>query len=190
MAPSRREGAQRQGCTYDPPTHVLVQAGVGALAASVCAAFWLAWEARRPEFVVVEPTRADCYFRSAQAGVPVAVTGALDTVMAGLACGEVSPLAWEIVKHGANAFAVVDDRFALEAMRALARPATGDPAIVAGETGGCGLALLLAAQGHPGHREALALTASSRVLLIGSEGDTDPTLYRQIVGAPGPAPAP
>jgi len=172
------------------PTHVVVQAGVGGLAAAICAAFWIGWGERRPQLVIVEPTRADCCFRSAQAGVPVAVSGALDTVMAGLACGEVSPLAWEILGRGANAFAVVGDRYALDAMRALARPAAGDPAIVAGETGVCGLALLLGLHEQPEHRAALALTAASRVLLIGSEGDTDPALYRQIIAATPIAPAP
>ena len=181
IAPSRKEGAQRQGCINDPPTHVFVQAGVGALAASVCAAFWLAWEARRPELVIVEPTHADCCFQSGKAGRPVAVTGNLDTVMAGLACGEVSPLAWEIVDAGASAYVVVDDRFALDAMRTLASPAPGDPAIVAGETGASGLAALLAAEGHEEIRRMLGLDARSRVLLIGSEGDTDPEIYRQIV---------
>lgn len=170
----------------EPPTHVFVQAGVGALAASVCAAFWLAWGVRRPQLVIVEPMQADCFFQSALAGRPVAVTGDLDTVMAGLACGEVSPLAWEIVDAGANAYAVVDDRFALDAMRALASPAPGDPAIVAGETGAAGLAVLLAAEGHAEIRRTLELDAQSRVLLIGSEGDTDPQLYRQIVGSHAP----
>ena len=164
-----------------PPTHVLVQAGVGALAASVCAAFWLAWGARRPRLVIVEPIEADCHFRSALAGRPVAVTGALDTVMAGLACGEVSPLAWEIVDAGASAYVAVDDRFALDAVRALASPAPGDPAIVAGETGASGLAALLAVQDRDSLRQALGLDALSRVLLIGSEGDTDPELWRRIV---------
>ena len=166
----------------EPPTHVLVQAGVGALAASVCAAFWIAWDERRPQLVVVEPTRADCFFRSGLAGRPVAVAGDLDTVMAGLACGEVSPLAWEILRAGASAYATVDDRFALDAMRALARPAAGDPAIVAGETGACGLALLLAAKGQDRIWRTLGLDGGSRVLLIGSEGDTDPQIYRQLVG--------
>jgi len=167
--------------TDEPPTHVFVQAGVGALAASVCAAFWLAWEARRPRVVIVEPTQADCHFQSGLAGHPVVVKGDLNTVMAGLACGEVSPLAWEIVDAGASAYVVVDDRFALDAMRALASPAPGDPAIVAGETGASGLAALLAADGHEEIRRALDLGAQSRVLLIGSEGATDPELYRRIV---------
>jgi diaminopropionate ammonia-lyase len=165
-----------------PPTHVFAQAGVGALAAAVCARFWLHWGAQRPHFVVVEPTRADCVYRSLQAGHPVVVGGALDTVMAGLACGEVSDLAWEVLHGGADVAVAVDDAWALQAMRELAAPAAGDPPIVAGETGGVGLAALLAAQQHPGLRAALALDANSRVLLLGSEGDTDPVIYREVVG--------
>jgi diaminopropionate ammonia-lyase len=165
-----------------PPTHVFVQAGVGGLAASVCAVFWIAWGERRPKLVIVEPTAADCHFRSARAGRPVAVGGSLDTVMAGLACGEVSPVAWEILDCGASAFVAIDDTFALDAMRVLARPAPGDPAIVAGETGASGLAALLAADELDDVRAVLGLNRSSRVLLIGSEGDTDPEIYTRIVG--------
>ncbi len=165
-----------------PPTHVLVQAGVGALAASVCAAFWMAWGAARPRFVIVEPEAADCFFRSGQAGRPVAVHGDLETVMAGLACGEVSPVAWEILREGADAYATVADRFALEGMRVFARPQGGDPAIVSGETGASGLALLLATVATPELRAALGIDRASRVLLIGSEGDTDPDIYREVVG--------
>lgn len=179
----------------EPPTHVFVQAGVGALAAAVCEAFRLAWRDRRPAPVVVEPAAADCFLRSALAGRPVVVTGDLDTVMAGLSCGEVSPLAWPIVSAQAAAFVAVDDRFALEGMRVLATPVAGDPPIVAGETGAAGLAALLAARGLVGPEDggavaddgnpvwrALGLDARSRVLLIGSEGDTDPAIYRQVVG--------
>ena len=165
-----------------PPTHVFVQAGVGALAAALCARFWLHWGAQRPRFVVVEPLDADCVYRSLEAGHPVVVEGALDTVMAGLACGEVSELAWEVLHHGSHAVVALDDEYAMRAMRALARPETGDKAIVAGETGGAGLAALLAAQEHEDVRQALGLDAQSRVLLIGSEGDTDPAIYREVVG--------
>lgn len=165
-----------------PPTHVFVQAGVGALAAAVCASFWLRWGARRPRFVVVEPTQADCVYRSLEAGRPVVVGGSLDTVMAGLACGEVSELAWEILHGGADAAVALGDAFALQAMKLLARPAADDPAIVAGETGGAGLGALLAARDYPEIRATLALGTDSRVLLLGSEGDTDPAIYRQVVG--------
>jgi len=165
-----------------PPTHVFAQAGVGALAAAVCASFWLRWGDARPRFVVVEPTRADCVYRSLEAGRPVVVGGSLDTVMAGLACGEVSELAWEILHGGANAAVALDDVYALDAMKLLANPAAGDPPIVAGETGGAGLGALLAARDYPEIRATLALDSNSRVLLLGSEGDTDPAIYRRVVG--------
>lgn len=164
------------------PTHVFVQAGVGAFAAAIAAAFWLAWGPRRPRLIVVEPIEADCYLRSAQAGHPVAVHGALDTVMAGLACGEVSPAAWDIVSAAASAYVAIDDQYALDAVRLLAEPHAPDPAIVSGETGAAGLAALRAAQAHAPLRELLGLDAASRVLLLGSEGDTDPDIYHRITG--------
>ncbi|WP_418320213.1 diaminopropionate ammonia-lyase [Piscinibacter sakaiensis] len=175
-----REIVEQIGAT--PPTHVIVQAGVGALAASVAAAFWLAWGDKRPKLVIVEPTEADCYLQSAQAGKPVAVTGALDTVMAGLACGEVSPAAWEIVSAAADGYLAIDDHYALDGVRLFANPQRGDPAIVSGETGATGLGALLAAREHRELAELLGIDAQSRVLLLGSEGDTDPEIYRQITG--------
>lgn len=166
----------------EPPTHVFVQAGVGALAAAICADFWIRWGERRPRFVVVEPLAADCVYRSLERGKQVAVQGSLDTVMAGLACGEVSDLAWAILREGANSAIAVDDRYALAGMRIFADPVAGDPAIVSGETGASGLAALLAVRDHPALAAPLGLDASSRVLLLGSEGDTDPAIYRQVVG--------
>lgn len=166
----------------NPPTHVLVQAGVGALAASVCATFWQAWGAARPQFVIIEPERADCFFQSGQAGQPVVVTGDLDTVMAGLACGEVSPVAWDILKNGINCYATIADAYALEGMRVFANPIGKDPKIVSGETGSTGLGLLLATQNNAALWKTLGLGPDSRVLLIGSEGDTDPTIYKEVVG--------
>lgn len=165
-----------------PPTHVIVQAGVGAFAAAVCATFWLAWGAQRPRFIVVEPTNAACFFESGLVDHPVAVGGDLDTVMAGLACGEVSPVAWEILKFGVQAYVTLADDFALEAMRLLAAPNAPDPAIVAGETGSVGLGLMIAAEQSPEIARLLGLSTTSRVLLLGSEGDTDPVIYQSVVG--------
>lgn len=171
--------AQYQG--LEPPSHLLVQAGVGGLAAALYARFWQIWKARRPELIVVEPTSADCIFQSVVAGKPVRAAGDLDTLMAGLACGEASTLAWPILQRGASACLAIDDQFAAEAVRTLASAAGDDPPVVAGETGGAGLAALLAVQAHPEFRAQLALDETSRVLLIGSEGDTDPEIYRRIV---------
>ena len=172
----------RQLPAGEVPTHVFVQIGVGALAAAICASFWLAWGPRRPRFIAVEPERADCLVRSLEAGRPVVVHGDLETVMAGLACGEVSELAWEILREGTDAALAIGDEFALAAVRAFATPRDGDPVIVAGETGGAGLAALLALQARAALRAQIGLDAGARVLLLGSEGDTDPEIYRSIVG--------
>jgi diaminopropionate ammonia-lyase len=165
-----------------PPTHVFVQAGVGALAAAVCADFWIRWGALRPRFIVIEPLNADCVLRSLEHGEQSVVHGSLDTVMAGLACGEVSDLAWQILREGANAAIAIDDAYALAAMRRFASPVDGDPALVSGETGAAGLGALLAIREHPELASAAGLDAASRVLLLGSEGDTDTAIYRNIVG--------
>ncbi|APX74740.1 Diaminopropionate ammonia-lyase [Achromobacter insolitus] len=164
------------------PTHVFLQGGVGGLAAAVCAHFWEQLGERRPRFIVVEPDKAACLYESARAGKPVAVHGDLDTVMAGLACGEVSLLAWEVLHPGAQAFLTVDDEAALETVRLLADGKYGDAPIVAGESAVAGLTGCLAALADPALRDALGLDAGSRVLVFGSEGATDPELYQRIVG--------
>jgi diaminopropionate ammonia-lyase len=164
------------------PTHVFVQAGVGGFAAAVCAWFWERNTAERPVFVVVEPERADCLLQSARAGEVVAVKGDLDTLMAGLACGEVSLLAWDVLATGANAFCTIPDAAAVEAMRLLASPDGANPVIVAGESAVAGLAAAMLVAQDPAARASLGLGPDSRVLLFGSEGDTDPALYAQLVG--------
>jgi diaminopropionate ammonia-lyase len=163
-------------------THVFIQAGVGGLAAAVAGYLWLELDALRPKIVVVEPEKAACHYVSAEAGHPVAVTGKLDTLMAGLACGEVSPLAWTLLDVASFAFLKVPDDAAVFAMRVLAVGQSEDPPIVGGEAGVGGLAGLIAATSDAAIRDALLLTDRSRVLVIGSEGATDPALYRQLVG--------
>lgn len=164
------------------PTHVFVQGGVGGLAAAVCATLWERLGARRPLFAVVEPTGAACLFKSAVAGEPVVVHGSLDTIMAGLACGEVSLLAWDILHPGTDAFLAIDDDAAAATMRLLARPQGGDRPIVAGESAVAGLAGFLQAAAHEDLRQKLVIDADSVALFFGSEGATDPALYRELVG--------
>ncbi len=168
----------------EAPSHVIVQAGVGALAASLCAYFWYHWGAKRPRFILVEPMLADCYFQSMRAGHPVAVTGSLQTIMAGLACGEVSPIAWQILSRAADDACVVCEDDVREAMRSLHRGEGDDSSVISGETGAAGLALLQAGQAMPHLAQALGLDARSRVLIIGSEGNTDPEIYRTIIQQP------
>lgn len=164
------------------PTHIFVQGGVGGLAAAICAYFWERFGAGAPSVIVCEPDRANCLQLSAKAGRPVTVHGALDTIMAGLACGEVSLLAWQILASGADAFASITDDAAARTMCVLAKPPFGDLPIVAGESAVAGLASLLLIGDDAACRHAIGLDADSVALVIGTEGATDPAMYRRIVG--------
>jgi diaminopropionate ammonia-lyase len=165
------------------PTHVFIQGGCGGLAAAVRAHLATLRGARpQPHFVVVEPAAAACLYLSAVAGEIQTVPGALETVMAGLAVGEPSVPAWEILAIGADAFVTISDEMAVTAMRALADPHGDDAPVVAGETGAAALGALIAVGDDPEARTALGLHSSSRVLLINTESDTDPQIYAGIVG--------
>lgn len=160
-----------------PPTHCFMQGGVGGAAAAVSVQL-RGRVVPRPMFIVAEPDKAACLLASAEAGEPVAIPGDLDTLMAGLACGEPSILAWQELARAADVFMAVPDEAAVECMRLLARQG-----IVAGESGVAGLAALLLAAADPAARAALNLGPASRVLLFSTEGATDPALYKSLVTA-------
>jgi diaminopropionate ammonia-lyase len=163
------------------PTHVFIQGGVGGLPSAVCAYFWELWGEQRPRFIVVEPENANCLQTSARAGNPVIIEGDLDTLMAGLACGEVSVLAWEILSIGANDFLTVNEESVPLTMKLLAQGFDGDPAIEAGESAVAGLAALITARHSQQVSELLGLDESSRIYILGTEGATDPDLYAQLI---------
>lgn len=110
--------------------------------------------------------------------------------MAMLECYEPSPVAWRVLSRVADAFMTVEDEDAVAVMNRLARPSGGDPAVVSGESGGAGLAGLIRAAASTAARAALGLGARSRVLLVNSEGATDPGRYRELVAADRPTTAP
>ncbi|MGF6158240.1 diaminopropionate ammonia-lyase [Ensifer sp. KUDG1] len=166
----------------EPPTHVFVQAGVGGIAAATAGHLALRYGAQRPRFVVVDPARAACLYESVRAGHPVKVAHGEATIMAMLECYEPSLVAWRILSRVADAFMTVDEEDAVSVMNRLARPAGSDPAIVSGESGGVGLAGLLSVARDPALRDALGLTAQSRVFVINTEGATDPERYAALVG--------
>lgn len=166
------------------PSHVFVQGGVGGLAAGLCSYLWEAFGKDGPAFYVAEPDKARCLLLSAEAGRPTADRGALDTIMAGLACGEVSLLAWSVLDQGADGFISITDEAAAETMRLLADGRFGDAPVVAGESAVAGLAAFLAVAGEPSAGGGVALDADSVVLVIGTEGATDPAVYADIVGRP------
>ena len=160
------------------PTHVFIQAGVGGLAAAVCGYFWDLWGDKRPRFVVVEPEAANCLQESAKAGELQVVEGDLDTLMAGLACGEVSHIAWEILDKGADDFITLSEDAVAPCMRALEQHT---PSIEAGESAVAGLAACIVGAQNAKWRLALGLDEQSKVLVLGTEGATDPELYQELV---------
>ena len=164
------------------PTHVFIQAGVGGLAATVAGHFDIYYGRKRPRFITVEPDRAACLFASADAGKPVKIGHDDPTIMAMLECYEPSLVAWRILSRKADGFMTIDEEDAAETMRRLARPAAGDPAIVAGESGAAGLAGFLTAAASSEMRDALGIDANSRIFLINTEGATDEGRYKAIVG--------
>lgn len=164
------------------PTHVFVQAGVGGIAATVAAYFASAFGDARPFLTVADPSCAACLFESAKAGRPVKIARSRATVMAMLECYEPSLVAWRILARAADAFMTIEDEDAITAMKQLAFPVGGDPAIVAGESGGAGLAALMKVARTPSLREQIGLGPDARVFLINTEGATDPALYEALVG--------
>lgn len=166
----------------EPPTHVFLQAGVGGFAAAVAGHLALTLGAARPHVTVVEPERAACVYASARAGEPVTVASSAPTIMAMLECHEPSFVALRVLDRVADGFMTVGEELAPEAMIRLASPASGDPAVVAGESGCVGLAGLLAATRDAEVARDIGLDGSARVLLINTEGATDPALYHSIVG--------
>ena len=168
------------------PSHVFMQAGVGSLAASLQAFLCNYRDKPKPFFTVVEPTEAACFYKSMKMadGKPHIVQGDLDTIMAGLACGEPSEIAWEILKQNADAFIACSDQVAIKGMRILGNPLEGDDRVISGESGAVTTGLvyeLLHNSMFHDLTEQLKIGADSRVLVISTEGDTDPEYYRKVV---------
>lgn len=168
------------------PTHIFVQAGVGAFAASMIAFYEKLFGDDAPISVVVEPRTAACLYHSMQIGdgQPHSITGDLDTIMAGLACGEPSPLAWQILWNCADFIVTTPDYVAAKGMRMYGVPLKGDPFVISGESGAVtlgALAFMMEHEGAAALREQLQLDESSQVLLINTEGNTDPDYFRNVV---------
>lgn len=169
------------------PTHIFLQAGVGSMAGAMTGFFSNLYPGEeKPIITIVEPAKADCLFRTAQAddGKLHIVTGDMDTIMAGLACGEPCTIGWDVLKGYADAFIRCPEYAAADGMRILAAPAKGDTPVTAGESGaaafGC-MANILLDENLAEWKKLLQLDESSRILCISTEGDTDKQNYQDVV---------
>lgn len=181
-------GAQEQfaGVGIIKPTHVIVQAGVGAMAASVVGFYTSLFPNDPPKFIVVEPDQAACIYESIAAGDGKchSVKGSLSTIMAGLACGDPSPVAYDILRDNADIFFQVPDNVAARGMRILGCPLAGDPLVISGESGAVPLGTLFALRTDELDKEledALGFNEDSVVFMINTEGNTDPIMFRRII---------
>lgn len=169
------------------PTHIFLQAGVGALAGGLTGFFSdLYGDEDRPVITIVEPEKANCIFRTAKAndGKLHFVTGDMNTIMAGLACGEPCPIGWNVLRDHADCFVSCPDYVAAKGMRVLGNPMAGDPRVISGESGASTTGLVVEIMQNPKLaqiREIIGLNADSRVLCFSTEGDTDRENYRRIV---------
>ncbi|MEK9786048.1 MAG: diaminopropionate ammonia-lyase [Gammaproteobacteria bacterium] len=166
------------------PSHVFIQGGCGGLAGAVCADLWFRYGAETPRMIVVEPDPAACLYESARAGEEKVVHITEESIMAGLSCGEVSALGWEILHVGAQHFATISDAPVAPLMKLMDEGVDSDPSIVAGESAVAGLAGLVAAHQKPSVAKGMQIDEQSVVLIFGTEGATDPELYESLVGHP------
>lgn len=178
--------AQLQESGGEIPTHVFLQAGVGSMAGAVAGYLTSVWGERSPKILIVEPDRADCLYRTAKAndGALHVVTGKLDSMMAGLCCGEPCPIGWEILKDTACGFLSCRDLYAAHGMRLLGKPMGGDAAVVSGESGAVTAGVAVSILKDPALadvRDALQMDRSARVLVISTEGDTDRENYQKMM---------
>lgn len=177
---------QLKAAGMDRPTHIFVQAGVGSLAGAVQGYFANLYPGNCPTTVVVEANAADCIYQSAAAGdgAPRAVYGDMQTLMAGLNCGEPNTISWEILRNNTAFFVSCPDWVAARGMRILGSPIKGDTQIISGESGAVSAGLVETLMTDPAYadlKNVLGLDRNSKVLLFSTEGDTDPEQYRDIV---------
>lgn len=165
-----------------PFTHVFLQGGVGGMAAGISSYLWEIYQEQRPVFVMVEPRQADCLYQSAVQGLPAKATGSVDSVMAGLACGETSPLAWRFLEPCVDFFMTISDDDAVSAMQQLAHGSPTDIPVVAGESAVAGLAALQILLRDSATARTVGIDRDSRVLIISTEGATAPSVYERLVG--------
>lgn len=168
------------------PTHVFLQAGVGSFAGSMLGYLVSAFGDERPISAIIEPLEAACIYKSAKIndGEPHAVTGFMPTIMAGLACGEPSTVAWGILRDYSDVYIACPDLVAAKGMRILGNPMGTDVKVISGESGAVGLGLLAMTakdQKMSELKAALKIDKDSRILIVSTEGDTDPQGYRDIV---------
>ena len=166
------------------PTHIFLQAGVGAFAGVMASVFTETYVEKAPKIIIVEPHNAACFYESAVNNKCTAVSGDLKTIMCGLACGEPNPIGYEILSKYSDVFLSVSDEMTKRGMRLLNKPLKEDTKIISGESGAVGMGVLdeiMTNSDYDELKKFLGLNENSNVLIISTEGNTDPDVYKSII---------
>ena len=161
-------------------THVFLQAGVGGMAAAMIAGF-AKLSKTIPQFIIVEPENADCVFQSIKNNKPTTVDIKKETVMGGMSCGDVSSIAWEILKNSANYCLTIPDEAISTAVALLAEKLLSNEKIIGGECAVPGVIALIGAFNNKEYLDKLKLNTESNILLFGCEGLTDNAMYQKLL---------
>lgn len=189
-AKERLENIRKLGATEQlngvVPTHIFLQAGVGAMSGAITGFFADYYKEKKPVITIVEPNKADCIFHTASAddGKIHCVTGDMNTIMAGLACGEPCTIGWDMLHRYAEHYVSAPDYVAAKGMRVLGNPMGDDEKVISGESGAATLgfvAELMTNESLDYLRKQIGIGKDSRILCISTEGDTDQKDYRDIV---------
>ena len=159
------------------PTHTFLQAGVGSFPASICSYFWQK-DNYKMKNIIVESELAPCLLISAKNNKMLSYNVTKETIMAGLSCGEPSLLGWKILNQSADHFITIDDTSIPKTMRLLN---TNTPQIESGESSVAGLAALIDLMKNSDLAKRMNITKESSILLFGTEGATDPEIFKSII---------
>lgn len=168
----------------EQPTHIIAQAGAGSFAFGILGYYANCFPKNKPYMIIAEPHNAGCYYASIKSGETTAIKGDLETVMAGLSVGEVNIVAWKYLKTIVEGFITCDDSVTAQGMRILSSPCGTDQRIVSGESGALGLGVLSTVCGSAKYddlKKKMNIDEKSVILLISTEGDTDPEMYEKII---------
>ena len=161
-------------------THIILQAGVGGMAGAMVAGI-ARYLDDVPVTLVVEPDSAACVLESIKTGKIEKIDIKRESLMGGMSCGEVSLVPWEILKNSVKYCISLPDDDIAKTMRLLGNASLSDEKIIAGENSAPGVISLITSCEDEKIKEKLKLNKDSNILLIGCEGDTDQTMYQELI---------
>ena len=161
-------------------SHIILQAGVGVMAAAMIAGIARYLE-NIPITIVVEPDSAACVLESIRTGKIEKIDIKRESLMGGMSCGEVSLVPWEILKNSVKYCISLPDDDIAKTMKLLGNASFSKEKIIAGENSAPGVISLIAGCEDEKVKEKIGLDKDSNVMLIGCEGDTDKEMYQKLI---------